>query len=509
MNRKLLGFPLAAMLMAICQGAETIAYHFASEPDLPTRVSECPLLKAAPAATPFVEAGDELRDLTEVLRSAKVPLVNGWALWNQTQRLLVVRGGIMDQWRIDDLTGFREQILHVRLTIDWIRSEKSATSIQENDPVFASVGLLGKSGNTSTASSQVVDPSGDWSFSVDGESTVREKKGIDSRLVVAWKGPEGDSTQHGDFTTNIFIPDGNTLSLASWQFAGYGPAWRLTAKGEILLSDGTVWRKARLRQVGDRADVCSGSSDEPYPNEFRQLPSAGDRKVITMSLGHDVIMDFHRSSVGHIDSTTDPFAEQPNPSAESLPDLPALVIPARLADVLTGPLLDLRTPITAAGVPLGADDTVAYDSIAERPFIYCKEQLTLDMLEVIIMPICGCGNLANVECEVWLFDGSAPNSPWMNLSLLGKSGVRSWFKLHAAKDQPIAIFDVDFTVGDKIERIDLRYDFKVHLKQQSISLGWQNATALTLSNGIPVLTDATKLPDGRSLKLGLRAKAVR
>ncbi len=106
MNGKWIGIPLAAMLMAICHAAETVAYHFASEPDIPTSVSECPLLKTGPAATPFMAAGDELRDLTEVLRSAKVPLVNGWAVWNQTQRLLVAHAAYWTNGRLTALADF-------------------------------------------------------------------------------------------------------------------------------------------------------------------------------------------------------------------------------------------------------------------------------------------------------------------------------------------------------------------------------------------------------------------
>ena len=175
MNWKLLGIALAAMLVAICHGAETMAYHFANAPALLNRgVSDFPLMKAAPVATPFVAAGDELHDLTEVLRAAKVPLVSGWAIWNQTQRLLVAHAGILDQWRIEKVSGFRGQTCQAKVTVDWIRSEQPAASTKENDLVFGSVSLLSKSSTKSTGCSHVVDPSGDWSFSVEGESGIDE-----------------------------------------------------------------------------------------------------------------------------------------------------------------------------------------------------------------------------------------------------------------------------------------------------------------------------------------------
>ena len=508
MNWKLLGIPLAALLMAICHGAETMAYHFASEPVLPTRVSECPVLNVAPAATPFVAVGDEIHDLTEVLRNAKVPLVGGWAVWNQTQRLLVVHAGILDQWRIDELSGFRRQILHAKLTLDWIRSEKSATSTCGNDLVFASVGILSRSAVKSTASSHVVDPSGDWSFSVEGESTVGERNGINTQLNVSWKGPDGDSSQHGNFTTGVFITDGNTVPLASWYVAGHGLAWQVTAKGEILLADGTAWREALLRQVGDKADVCPISADESNSAEICELPSTGDRKLLTKALGREVVRALGGMSTEQ-NSAIDPFAEPPNPSPELLPDLPDLVIPANLGDILSGHLLDLRTAITAAGIPLRTDDFVAYDPLAERLVVYCKEQKTLEMLEALFMVMCCRGIPANVECAVWLADGAAPESPWTSLSLWVRSGMRSKFELRDAKDEPLTNFDVEPVLASEIAIMDMRYDFKVHLQQQTTNLEWQSQTTVNLSNGIPVLTDATKLPDGRSLKQGLRATVVK
>ena len=507
MNRKLLGIPLAAMLMAICHGAETMAYHFANEPDLPTQVSGCPLLQTAPAATPFVAAGDELHDLTEVLRRAKIPLVGGWAFWNQTQRLLVAHAGILDQWRIDRLSGFRGQTLNAKMTLNWIRCEKSATSAKENDPVFASVGLLSRSMLKSTASSQVVDPSGDWSFSVDGESTVGETNAfIASQLDIAWKGPDGDSTQHGDFMTNLIITDGNTLPLASWQVAGHGPAWRLTAKGEILLADGTAWREARLRQVGDKAEVCGESTDESKRTGFRELPSAGDRKLLTKALGLDVIRALLGMSMEQNEGV-DPFAEPTNSPAGTQLNLPEVVIPANLGDVLTGQLLDLRASVTASGILLGDDDFVGYDPLAARLVVYCNEQRTVDALEQLFM-VWYCGSTTYVECAAWLTDGAAPESPWASLSVLVRSGTKSGFEIRDAEDQAIATFEAEPTLGSDII-VDLKYDFTCHLKQQFTNLEWRSNATVILSDGISFLTDAAKLPDGRCLKQGLRASVIK
>lgn len=509
MTRKMLGAPFAAMLfMAVCHGAETMAYHFASEPAFPiTRISDCPLLKAAPAATPFVNAGDELRDLTEVMRSAKVPLADGWAVWNQTQRLLVVHGSMMDQWRIDGLTEFRAQTRHAKMTFDWILSEKSETSIHEKNPVFASVGLLSKSDMKSTATSRVMDPSGDWSFSVEGEFIVDETNRISSLLDVSWQGPDGDNAQHGELSTYILIKDGSTQPLASWLIAGHGPAWRLTINGEVLLSDGTAWRKALLRQVGDKSEIVV-PIDELHETDFRELPAAGDRKLLTKAFERHHVRDLVGLSSDQNPAAADPFAEPPMlPDKPSL-DLPDLVIPAHLGGTLNGSLLDLRAPVTAAGVPLGADDFVAYDPLAERLVVYCKEEKTLHMVEQLFMIMYCRGLSPNIECAAWLSDASMPNSPLVTLSLLTRSGRKSGIEIRDAKDQPIATFEVAPTQNESETIVELSYDFNCQVQHQSTTLNWHSQSSVNLTNDTPTLNDATKLPDGRSLKQGLRAKIV-
>jgi hypothetical protein len=96
---------LMAMASTACCCAETIGYRFVAEPNTRTPVLQCPVLAQAPTATPFAAAGDELRDLTALARAEKIPLENGWALWNQTRKLLVVRGPLVDHWHAQAVTG--------------------------------------------------------------------------------------------------------------------------------------------------------------------------------------------------------------------------------------------------------------------------------------------------------------------------------------------------------------------------------------------------------------------
>jgi hypothetical protein len=53
-----------------------------------------------------------------------------------------------------------------------------------------------------------------------------------------------------------------------------------------------------------------------------------------------------------------------------------------------------------------------------------------------------------------------------------------------------------------------KYDFHCQL-QKPTNFEWHNESPLTVSDGIPVLMDATKLSKGRTLKQGLRARVIR
>ena len=86
-----------AMAACACHGAETLGYRFVGVPNTPTPVDQCPRMAQAPAASPFVAAGDELHDLTALVRAGEIPLADGWVLWNQTRKMLVVHGAMVDQ----------------------------------------------------------------------------------------------------------------------------------------------------------------------------------------------------------------------------------------------------------------------------------------------------------------------------------------------------------------------------------------------------------------------------
>ena len=503
MNRKLRWISLAGILMAtICHGAETMAYRFAAEPVISTPVAECPLLKQAPAPTPFVAAGDVLHDFTGVFREKKVLLENGWAVWNQTQHLLVVHGGMSDQWWIEELSGFREQTRQPKLTIDWIRSEKPEDLATKDASVFASLGLLGKSGQKSTASTKLTDPSGEWTFSVESEHTILHDGGLDISLNLSWQAPNGANQQHGNLIVSTAIADETILPVAYWYVVGHGYAWQINATADTLLSDGTSWNKARLRQVGEKISICRPAMKSSEWSTVREAAPRSGRKVLAKTFSRELFQDF--SVPWDPDDKSDPFAEYPELPTTPPRNFPDAVIPDHLKNCFPNPALDMREVLGESGVALEADDFVAYDPFAERVVVDCRKDTTIDMIKSMLQ-VLGMRHPATIECKIWLADVAKPDSPLVKIVLLTKSGQRPHLQLLDEKDQPIVTFEFEPTLGADDSIVDLRYDFRCRLKQPT-SLDWHNESALTLANGVPALTDATKLSDGRILKQGLRAR---
>lgn len=428
MNRMLRWIFRVACCLGIARGAETMAYHFSSGPFESRELENSPAMKAPPAETPFIEAGDELRDVTGILTQRKVALTGSWAVWNQTRKLLVVHGGVLDQWRIEELTGFCYQDRLAKLTINWIRSETPKDPPKENDVVFASVTLLGGSMN---GSSEVKDPSGTWTFTAEADTRLNPREDhMNTHLLVNWTGPDGNSIQSGYFFSPLFLNDDQTASLVSWFADEHGPAWRVDVKGEILLEDGTAWREARLLQKGDKALFHVDPTYGLETTELEEVNVAGERKLFTLRISNYVL----NACLGSASNDEGASSVKPaTPQPDLHPDWPAATIPEDLKTCLDGPMLDVRPRMLEVGVRLGPQDFAAYDPISGRIFIRCEQDSALDSVSQLFMVMDCAGPHMSLRCETWLVDETVPEVPLVGISMLSRSGMTSKLELFDAQ----------------------------------------------------------------------------
>jgi hypothetical protein len=493
---------LMAMASTACCCAETIGYRFVAEPNTRTPICECPVLAQAPAATPFAGAGDELRDLTALARAEKIPLENGWALWNQTRKLLVVRGPLVDQWRIADRFGFDAQRRQVKVTVEWLRA-KEPTAVP-TEPAFAALGMLGFSGMKSNASMTLKKPDGRWKFSTDVEPIASDDGMMDILITAKWQGPGVGGTQYGSITTSVVIADGKPCPVAGWYAVGRGDAWWLRLKADLLLADGTCWRDALLRQVGDAAQpwptFTPTAPDGTLPDvrgwQMRVRPIARDM-IQAIVLGPDEGDDIDPFSTPDIGSEYPKFG------------LPEAAIPEALKDLAAPGMLNMREFYFKALGPLSADVFLAYDPISQRMVFGSKDPVVFDQIESLFLTMDDRWSSSNSpKYETWLFDAATPTEPWMKISLVGKLGMKSVLEWRGRNHRPFVRLENVLNVieDDSFEQTsDLRCRMK---PPATTALNWHAQAVTGLVPGVTLLTDALKLPDGRTLRQGQRASLI-
>ena len=308
------------------------------------------------------------------------------------------------------------------LTIDWIRSEKPEDLATKNASVFASLGLLGKSGQKSTASTKVTDPSGEWIFSVEAEHTVLHDGGLDISLNLSWQGPNGANQQHGTLIVSTAIADETTLPVALWYAVGHGFASQISATADTLLSDGTSWNRARLRQIGEKISICRPAMKSSEWSTVREAAPRSGRKVLAKTFSLELFKGF--SVTRDPDDKSDPFAENPELPTSPPRNFPDAVIPDHLKNCFPNPALDMREVLGESGVALEADDFVAYDPFAERIVMDCKNDMTIDMIKSLLQ-VLGMRPPATIECKIWLADVAKPDSPLVKIVIVDQIWTES------------------------------------------------------------------------------------
>ena len=502
MKTRLRWMLLMAISATACHGAEILGYRFVAEPNTSTPVLKCPVLAEAPAATPFAAAGDELHDLTALARAENIPLADGWALWNQTRKMLVVRGVLVDQWRIAKVLGFNGQSHHAKVTVEWLRA-KDPTAVP-TEPAFATLGILGSSGMKGNASVTLEKPDGRWKFSAEAEPYLGDDGVIDIAITVKWKGPGPGGVQHGSVTTSVAVADGRHCPLAAWYAVGRGDAWWLRLKAEVLLADGSCWRDARLRQVGDAA--------QPWPTftptaPDGTLPEVRGWHVGVVPMPSDMIkmMVLGPDAGGDVDPFTDSGGEEEYPRF----GLPEAVIPDDLKDFAAPPMLDLRQVAFKSEPAPPADTFLAYDPISHRGLFASKNRGVRDQLGQLFVGIDDSWLFSQIsEYETWLFDAAAPTAPWMKTSITGKGSQKAAFEWQGRKHQPIISFESEVS-GDENDNIEARYDLRCRMQPEpGTELDWHGNSITHLVPDVPLRTDALKLPDGRIIRQGQRVRVI-
>jgi hypothetical protein len=396
--------------------------------------------------------------------------------------------------------GFNGQSHHAKVTVEWLRA-KDPTAVP-TEPAFATLGILGSSGMKGDASVTLEKPDGRWKFSAEAEPYLGDDGVIDIQVTAKWKGPGTGGVQHGSVITRVVVADGKQCPLAAWYAVGRGDAWWLRLKAEVLMADGSCWRDARLRQVGESAQP-SPSLTPTAPDGT--MPQVRGWQVGGMPMPRNLI----EALVSGPNETIDPFAAPGEAREHPKSELPEAVIPDDLKDLAAPPMLDLRQVALKYEPTIPADVFVAYDSISQRVVFASKNRDAFGQIEIMLAGIDDSWLFSQIsEYETWLFDAAAPTAPWMKTSITGKGSQKAAFEWQGRKHQPIISFEREVS-GDENDNIAARYDLRCRMQPEpGTEVEWHGTSITHLVPDAPLRTDALKLPDGRIIRQGQRVRVI-
>jgi hypothetical protein len=422
--KRILGCVRKAFLMAVifsmpCRALETLAYHFVDEPTWQPRVAECPRVEKSPTPTPFVKDGDVLCDLTPSVRASGLPIKDGWVLWNQTKRWLIVHGAMSEQWWIASKLGFDGQEHRAKITLDWFRTVDSEHPPKDQDVPMATLKANCLTGGYKAYTEQVIKlKEGDWSFEMDAE--VYSSYGVSwLTLYAGLRGPGGDQSPVGFINTSIRQEDGKPQIIASWYAGQKDSAWWLRLTTDVVLRDGKSRREARLRQVGDAFVAWPSETPE---QKCRTIPEKYRGQV---SIGNEIeyLHEFTMDKSGK-DANEDVFNGKVDVGAlirkNALKKLPQAKIPEWLKEIAAPPMLDLRQSISEYKIELNDDDFIAFDPETFLIIRASKKLDTFESLNMIFEGLCG-GKGNDVKSQTWLEDSANPGVSLAKISIISET----------------------------------------------------------------------------------------
>jgi hypothetical protein len=482
-----------------CWAQETLAYHFVGEPTSEPRVAECPKLEKAPAPTPFVKTGDVLRDLTPSVRASGLPIRDGWVLWNETRRWLIVHGAMSEQWWIASKLGFDGQEDKSKITLDWFRTVDSEHPPKVQDVPLATLQAECLTGGYGATAERVIKLNdGDWSFELDARQ-VYSSYGV-SRLSLSSgaRGPGGDRRPEGYITTSIRQEDGKPQIVASWYAGQKDSAWWLRLTTDVVLSDGTSRRNARFRQVGDA--YVSWPSESPdqkcrtIPEKYRGQVSVGNE----LQMIHYLTMDKSAK-----DANDDVFNGKVDVGEvirkNAIKNLPQAKLPDWLKEIAAPPLLDLRQAISEYKIELGPDDFIAFDPVT---FVVIRASTNADTLESLDMIFVGlCGGMGNdVKYQTWLEDSAIPDVPLTKISIISETCRISTIDWNDPTTSTKIFLNQEFMPAVE-GKLEVRNQFEGKARNPNGKVfEWDEQTISTLESDKVDVQDWKKLPNDQVIK---------
>ena len=436
--------------------------------------------KSAPEASPFFKEGDELWDLKGVKWIGEEPVDPPveWAIWNASSGRLVVKAEQSAIWQIHEGLRFEELPRQCRMTTELIDVPADGGPLAANAAPSRALSWVARSGQDF----EVVGQGEADSMKVSGAAVFEKEFGIVDIKLHASCVMRDQSRLEID--TAFYLPSGSSMWVARDFDGSKGSDLRVSARAELM--DGTPLSEAYMMQKGNIAEPV-----KEVDHSALQRYDVGDngRLGITWLLPGDLACLFPNHGNAVSDGSYEGLRE--------LLKVPRVETPADLKSWFGPTVWDLRECMKNAGV-IASDSTdfAGYHRATMRAFLISKDEKALDRLEELLTPCDGCLR----PLVVVTVEGKGQSR------LVVRSGHKDHLTRFQGKKKVVRMLDVEATISEADDIIDLRFDHRDHTNAAS---GQSLVTGVILQAGVALTVLGVSVPGGKEAPVRVKAEIVR
>lgn len=485
---------------------ETMAWHFAVMPSFEfpgegREMVDTPSDGQPSVTSIFIAKDQKLTDLSEPFRKHFNLGHDTWLVWNESRKLLIAHGTPITLWQVENESGYMHQPRQVALTISWYLGVEPGKPIPPDLQPLHSTTIVGRSGQTSAQAWRSSPPARFLSEQIEAESTSSDDhQYVHSILDLRWEEFLNGKAYFWRFNGAAFLKSTKASKTIFFQAdSPAGGSWTLTAESSLLLSDGHPMAEGRLLEAEGKEVAYS---------EHPKLIESEKRRTIQTSKGEMLLQsfpawDFFRDDTGNPGIEVDPFSSATSESPLKTDDFQITSIPEELKAWVPQQLIDVKARLKSSGIAFTENGLAGFDRISGRLFVADFDSGLLNMVEQLTGPTCNLRSHHVTVLENLASSNKEKSSQSQKALIACLSGGKSFLKCHDKEESTLFNFEVEPTIGDSDQLVDLR--FRSARKEPAHS----HESSLTLPVGIEVKSSTTNAESGDQLTESLKVTVTR
>ena len=442
---------------------ETMAWHFPTRPNLDFLAENFehindPADAKSPGISVFTPKDQLVKDFSEPFRKHFNLGQDSWLVWNESRKLLVAHGIPVVLWQIETNSNFFGQPEHLGITLSWYLGIEPGQPVPADAKPQHQAEIDVRSGMRAYLKWESPEIARFKSTQIEVEPTFgpRDRTGT-SQFRLEWKEQIGERILSWNCSSSAAFDYLTTPSqILAQADSPLGGSWTVTSHVSLLPADGYPTSKGRLFELGGKEVIVDFSEYALSPNKRKTIQTSKGPVVVETFTGAEAILNYDQSS-----GEQDPFADKPAVKKETPEVDPKMVVlPDELIAHLGPSLIDVSDKLRAMGVVIGPSGFAGIAPRNQRLVVGGLDPVELDKVEQL-MAMCNLGPPPNVTILEHIEFANSKTTPNQLRSLIiCPSGNKSTLECKEAGGASMISLEVEPTLGDSHEIIDLRYSIK-------------------------------------------------